>query len=238
MTLQPSLNLLLAQRLLPDFDTRRLVNWAVEAIADGYETESLSVLASMDGDGTPARDQCFRAAVRELRLSTDAEPQRLLRSYATYLARQVTNGRMASLTALKDLEKIYAASDYDSRYQPFYLLAEDLASLRAGRTAILTRDLHIDNVDNVIAGACAEFLEWEAININPHRWGAVYCFSCRHVDTPADRQNWLGGKPKNLVCRHCGSGAVGDFASDTDRERILEVAGNEPQGRHEGLAQP
>ena len=224
MPLQPSLNILLAQRLLGSYDSRRLVDWAGAALADGYLTGRLTELAGMADAPVVERERCFLEAITELDLALDADRDTLLRNYATYLARRVAKGYLEHTAALTDLQAIYVASDYDSRYQAFYLLAEDLAALHAGNTTVLTRDLTRENASNVISCACTDFLSWEAVGINPHRWGAVYCFSCGHVDASPQKANWLNGQRPRYVCSHCGSGRVGDFSEAEDRHRILEAA--------------
>ncbi len=224
MSLQPSLNLLLAQRLLPLFDSDRLVSWAAEALSDGYTSEHLSLLADMGGATHADRETVFLKAVRELGLATDAERDILLRTYACHLSRAVVRRNRPPELALGELRDIYLVSDFDSRYQLFYLLDEDLSSLKSGYSTVLTTDLRLDNADAMITLSCANFLSWEAVSINPHCWGAVYCFSCSHVDTPLENETWLGQQKPRLVCRLCGSAYVGDFAVEEDRRRILDAA--------------
>ncbi|WP_116127178.1 hypothetical protein [Lewinella sp. IMCC34183] len=224
MSLQPSLNILLAQRLLPGFDSRLLVTWAADALSDGYGGEGLVRLARMERSTPAARMACFSACVADLGLSTCAEPHSLLQHYAFYLARRVVRRKIDGFEGLEKLKSIYVASDYDSRYQAFYLLAEDLAALRAGGVVFLTKDLSADNGEELVLRTCTEFLSWESVNINPHRWGAVYCFSCHHVDAPVESGTWLSTKTSRPQCRLCGSRAVGSFSEEADRSRILAAA--------------
>ncbi len=52
MTLEELTLEILAERALTQFDSKKLVNWAVKVLELGYESENLFVLAGLDYDTT------------------------------------------------------------------------------------------------------------------------------------------------------------------------------------------
>ncbi len=50
---------LLAQRLLTYFDSKKFVDWAMILLQNGYESESLIILAGLDNDTTEVREKYF-----------------------------------------------------------------------------------------------------------------------------------------------------------------------------------
>ena len=50
---------ILAERALTQFDSKKLVDWAVKVLELGYESENLFVLAGLDNDPTEERENYF-----------------------------------------------------------------------------------------------------------------------------------------------------------------------------------
>ena len=69
MNIQDETYKILGQRLLDEFDSIKMVEWAVDAIKMGYDSESLIILAGLDFESTEERENYFWKSVKELNLN-------------------------------------------------------------------------------------------------------------------------------------------------------------------------
>lgn len=51
--------ILLAKKLMPGFDSQKYVDWAVDVLLADFESESLVILAGLDGYDTEERKNSF-----------------------------------------------------------------------------------------------------------------------------------------------------------------------------------
>src|SRR5690606_40208672 len=89
MTLQELTLNIFAERILTNFDSKKLVNWAVEVILLGYESENLYVLAGLDFESTEEREKYFIESLKDLQIEIETNEEKLIENYAITLTKKV-----------------------------------------------------------------------------------------------------------------------------------------------------
>ena len=226
MNLSTTLLQLQARRQTRDFVSQELVDWAVDALAAGYETEHLLMLAGADRDSREEKEAYFERAVRELAVPIPPANRTTLRTYASYLVQAGAEGTIGYRDALNQLLELYRLLDYEPRYLRLFELQEDLLTIDAGYPSLYSAHLSPDNAEQIVREAFAHFLAGEALGIDPWQPGRVYCFACGAVGAPATERDWLARLhllPGKEACGTCGSDRIAYFTDDTQRGGILEA---------------
>ena len=226
MDLQLSLHLLEARRAIRYGDEQALVDWAVDALFAGHDTESLVILAGMDGDPTWQQEEYFQQAVEELRLIRNPDKSDLLYRYGHYVARQVLDGELPPRDGLGQLAPVSAASDNGFFYQ-WELLQEDLVEVDNDRSSLYFQ-VTTDTADDVIRSLCRSLLVTHAIGKEIDRLDR-YCFACRTVVRPRRKpapKRWFFSRaqPQPPECPHCGSRDIAPLDREDVQEAILRAA--------------
>ena len=73
---------ILGERTCLPFDSKNLVDWAVNVLTLGYESENLVILAGLDFDTTEIREKYFWKSVEDLQIDTDRSDEEILEKYA------------------------------------------------------------------------------------------------------------------------------------------------------------
>lgn len=162
MNLQEETYIILAQRLLDQFDSKKLVEWAEHAMHLGYDSDSLIILAGLYYESTEEREAYFWKSVKELNLNIKKEASELISNYAKYVANAVVNMQLSPKSGLSKMCNICRSTGYDSKYIQFYELEEDMDSLNYEEYApVFNQGITKENVDEFIVGAFELFLECE-----------------------------------------------------------------------------
>ena len=225
MHLPTTLLHLQARRQLPGFESQELVNWAVDALAAGYETEHLLMLAGADRDSREEKEVYFERAVRELAIPLPPANRTTLQTYASYLVQAGAEGTIGYRDALNQVCEIYRLLDYEPRYLRLYELREDMLTMDAGYPSLYSANLSPDNAEQIVRETFSHFLTGETLGIDPWQADKVYCSTCGTVDAPTLQRDWLARLrllPAKPVCGHCGSGRIAYFTDDFRRGRILQ----------------
>lgn len=126
MTLEQLTLEVLAERILTESDSKKLVDWAIKVMELGYDSEDLYVLAGLDFDTTEEREKYFLKSMESLGLQTEKSKDELLESYAVSIAGKAISKDVSIDYAFNQLMKVVSASGYESRYLAFYEIREDL----------------------------------------------------------------------------------------------------------------
>lgn len=124
MNIQEETHKILGQRLLSEFDSREMVNWAVTAIELGYDSESLLILAGLDYDTTEERTKYFWQSIEELKVDIEREEFEFINDYAKYVAKAVLNDNLSPESGLVIMLDIYRSTAYNPKYVQFYEIEE------------------------------------------------------------------------------------------------------------------
>ncbi len=137
------------------------VDWAVEMLVAGFETEHLVILA---GESKPFNQfymqELAERVLEELHLDY-SDKDRAIKNYASYLIDEALDGRMDKIEVLRILDDIYIELD-----RPKYLY--DFSSLYNAKWDLLESDMQWywdgatkDNIDDIIIGY---FRQWVSDN--------------------------------------------------------------------------
>ena len=119
----------LGQKLLSWFDSQILVDWALDLLENGYETESLLILAGLDNTETEEREKYFWKCIKELNIDIDKKEIELIDFYVKSLTQEVLSGNVTPKFALKKMCEVVAKTDYSEKYIQFYMLDEEVEFL-------------------------------------------------------------------------------------------------------------
>lgn len=208
MTLQELTLNILAERILTTFDSKKLVNWAVEVILLGYESENLYVLAGLDFESTEEREKYFFESLKDLQIEIETDEEKLIENYAITLTKKVIDKEVDIDYGFQQMLKIVSASDYDQKYISFFEIDEDLDYLRYDSNTIFNYGLTLENSKEFILEEFRIFLEMETLKISTEERKKCYCEKCNNLNIPITETKYQLKKPfKYLVwsCGFCGS---------------------------------
>lgn len=215
---------LLAQRLFSYFDSKKLVDWAVIMLENGYDSESLIILAGLDSDSTVLREQYFWQAIEELKLDKSKSDIELIDDYAVYIAESVLCKKIDPKNGLLIMQEIVRATDYSNRYIPFYQLDEDLEYLKYDNRTIFNSGLSIENAETFIIKEFELFLDAKKLKIDNTLCESAYCNKCGLIKKPKvkNKRNIFGFvKNQYWVCSNCDSKDILHFRDQKGREMII-----------------
>jgi hypothetical protein len=225
MNLQEEIYRILGQRLLDEFNSIKLVEWAVNAMKMGYDSESLVILAGLDYESTEEREEYFWKSIKELNLDIQTEESELISYYANYVACEVLNRSISPLSGLKKMNALCQTTEYDSKYIQFYEISEDLDYLNYGsHPPIYNQGITKENTEQFIIREFELFLECEELGIDHETREMAFCNNCKKITTPELKTKYQLKRPftyQVFVCQNCHSNKIDSFASQAGKEKIL-----------------
>lgn len=118
---------LLARRYMGLATSEDVVAWAMEMLEEGYDTESLGILAGM---AKPLYwqeiEQYLRKAISELGWAMPANEESCLRAYVLDIARDIVDGRISPGEGCAEIYRIVLAQNYPEYLRAWIFLDEGL----------------------------------------------------------------------------------------------------------------
>ena len=204
MTLQELTLNVLAERILTQFDSKKLVDWAVQILELGFETESLNILAGLDFDSTEEREKYFWESLKDLKIEVEKNEEKLIENYALTLSKKVINKEIEVDFAFNQMLKIVSASGYDQKYIAFYEIDEDLDYLRYDNSVIFNSGLTLDNSKEYIFEEFEIFAEMETLKIPFEERRKCYCEKCKKLNIPITKNKYQFKRPFRYLIWSCG----------------------------------
>ncbi|MFV0225445.1 hypothetical protein OBJ96_10150 [Empedobacter falsenii] len=204
MTLQELTLNIFAERILTTFDSKKLVNWAVEVILLGYESENLYLLAGLDFESTEEREKYFIESLKDLQIEIETDEEKLIENYAITLSKKVVEKEVDIDYGFKQMLKIVTACDYDEKYIPFFEIDEDLDYLRYDNNTIFNYGLTLENYKEFILEEFKIFLEMETLKIPSEERKKCYCEKCNKLNIPITKRKYQLKKPFKFLTWSCG----------------------------------
>ena len=221
---------ILGQKLLDEFDSKEYVKWAINAAKEGYDSESLWILAGLDNESTEVREEYFWKTIEELNLEIEREEIELLNDYAIYLSNAVINKAISPRTGIKKMFELCRTSGYDEKYMQFYELDEDLDCLKYGDiTPIYNHEITEENADEIILNEFRLFIECEKFGVSKDTYESAYCNNCHQVNKPKLKTKYQLRRPRKYlqwICINCKSKNIDLFKSQIGKEKILKQMNN------------
>lgn len=208
MTLEELVLEILAERALTQFDSKKLVDWAVKVLSIGSESENLFILAGLDYGTTEERENYFWKSVKDLKIEIEKSEDELIEKYALTIANKAIRKEISVDYAFSQMLKIVSASEYDNRYIAFYEIDEDLDYLTYANSVLFNSGLTRENSKKFILEELKIFVQMENLKIPKGERSKSYCETCKKLNTPITKTKYQLRKPfKYMVwsCELCGS---------------------------------
>lgn len=150
MNLPPSTSEILAYKALGRLTEKGWLDWAYDMLIAGYETEYLLILAGME---QPLEHFEMRTltdkVLAELKLDY-SDTDKVITSFACYLANQSLKGEVESFEVLETLKDIHVELDLYSPLSYFYDLYYAKVDLLESEDQWYIDDVDRSNIDSVI----------------------------------------------------------------------------------------
>ena len=226
MDIQELTYLLLAEKNLTYFNSQKYVDWAVNLLENGFESESLVILAGLDSYSTEEKEKYFWESIKELGISIEKSDSESIDFYANFVAKQVIESKISPMIGLMKMLDIVRATDYSSKYIQFDFLDEDIDYLKYSGTTIFYTDLTLENKDEFIKEEFRLFLEMNHLQIDESLRDKSYCLDCSKLVKPALKTKLQLKKPHKYqvwVCSNCGSEKLEHSNNHKTKRKIIEI---------------
>lgn len=214
---------ILGQKLLSWYDSKVLVDWAVTLMQNGFDSESLVILAGLDKSDTDEREKYFWKSVNELNINVDKKEIDLINFYVDNLVDEVLSGNIPPKFALRQMCEIARKTDYSPKYMDFYMLDDEIDSIEYNGTAIFTNGLNKNNVDEFILNEFKLFKKVLNGDYSDYYKKAI-CNDCKQIMTPKLVTKYQFKSPfsyQAYVCEYCKSQNIDTFSSQAGKEKII-----------------
>lgn len=148
----------LADKLLQTDSGDQWVDWALEMLQHGYETENLIILAGL----TPPYNSFYLKEItgkvlKELDIRVGSDEQSI-KGFAYYLVHQSLEEKLDKIIVLKILKDICVRLDYEKSLYPFYLLYFAHQDLLVQPVQFYWEGAHPGNINEIIE---KHFINWK-----------------------------------------------------------------------------
>jgi len=201
-------NILLGEKLSTDFDSKKLVDWAVDLLQNNYDTESLCILAGLDHESTEVREKYFQESLKELKIEINKTDSELIDEYIIHIAKEVINDRIDPVKAVSIIYNIVVYKDYFSDYNEFFDLSEDLLNLEYDGRTIFNFGLTNSNKEKYIKEEFSLLLKFKELGVDQDIRIKYICDRCKKIIETKQKRVFPFIKKRYfpvLVCKQCGS---------------------------------
>ena len=214
---------ILGQKLLSWYDSKVLVDWAVTLMQNGFDSESLVILAGLDNSDTEEREKYFWQSVNELNINVAKKEIDLISFYVDNLVDEVLSENIPPKFALRQMCEIAKKTDYSPKYMDFYLLDDEIDSIEYSGNAIFTNGLNKNNIDEFILN---EFKLFKKVLNGDYSdyYNKAICNDCEQIMTPKLVTKYQFKSPfsyQAYVCEYCKSQNIDTFSSQVGKEKII-----------------
>ena len=217
---------LLAEKSLTYFDSQKYVDWAMVLLENGFESESLVILAGLDSYPTEEKEKYFWESIKELDIKIEKNDTELIDYYADFIAKQVLEDKINPIVGLGKMLDVVRVSNYSFKYTQFDLLDEDIDFLNYSQTTMFNVDLTLDNKEEFVKEEFRLFLEMNQLQIDDSLIDKSYCLNCNKFGKPVLKTKYQLKKPYKYqiwVCSNCGSVKLEHSNNHKTKRRIIEM---------------
>ena len=139
------------------------VNWAVEMLMAGFETENLIILA---GESSPYDQSELQVLTEKIFNELDinySDKEKIINDFVCYTIDKALNKEVDSFKVLSILTDIYVELDYQTDYKDFYFLHYAKEELDEMGTQWYWEGADKSNIDQIVE---TTFIKWKATHQN------------------------------------------------------------------------
>lgn len=159
LSLEKITTYIFAERMYTTFDSKKLVNWAIDVLNLGHSSENLYILAGLDNEFSYVREEYFLKSLYDLKLDINLSDDELLDVYALLIAENAVNEKLDLEIAFSKILNVLRISEYDEKYMEFYKISEDLDYLAYENEPIYNTSLNLNNYKEFIHKEFKSFIE-------------------------------------------------------------------------------
>jgi hypothetical protein len=223
-TLQEITYYLLGKQIFTHIDSKDYVDWAVQVLENGFDSENIRILAGLDNSDTEERLRYFQKSLDDLNIHIPTDQNEILKDFTTRLANNVIAGLESPKAGLKIMLDIVRASDYSARFMQFMDLDEDIDYVMYSGAPLFNSGLQKDNIDEMIVNEFKLFLQIESSDYNIRELS--YCKHCEKVMKAELKRNFSILKANRYnywCCSICGSKDLIHGSSQEGKIMILKT---------------
>ncbi len=214
----------IADRIIGKSDSKIYVDWAIDMISKGHESENILILAGLDHSDSEERENYLRECLHDLKIDYPADKKYLFNFYSINLSKKVIKGDITPQTGLTKMNELFFESDYANYLSAFQDLQEDIDYLKHSGQTIFNSGLKLKNIDKYIINEFQLFLDslkFEGKDFS----NKVICKKCDSVVEPEMKKKWsiLELKRQNFYCcPKCSSKDLSGWSSQTGKKLIID----------------
>lgn len=213
---------ILGQRIVTWYDGKLFVDWAVSLLKEGYESESLLILAGLDNESLDVCENYFQKALEELAIDVEINESDLIDYYVESVVQEVVTGKMQAEKGRQIMYDVTLKPGYIERYMQFCLLQDDLDSLEYLKTGTSIKGLSRDTVDEYIVKEFRIYQRLKLFDYSEYYTKSI-CHDCGEIMTAKWLTRYQFKKPftyQQSYCECCDSKNIDSFFSQEGREKI------------------
>lgn len=151
---------LMEMMVFDELDSIEFVNWAVNSLSSGYESESLIIWAGLDKSDTEERKEYFIKSLEELGVELIEIKSESIIDMAFHISKSVIKKQISEISGLGKMLLICRESNYDEKYMNFYQIRDDVDLISDGYTSNYIIDLTNENLREKLRMEFVKFLEY------------------------------------------------------------------------------
>ena len=201
MSIQEQTYYVIADRVIGKSDSKIYVDWAVDMISKGQETDNILILAGLDDSDSEERERYLRECLNDLKIDYPSDRKTLIDFYSIFLAKNVVNGIVSPKTGLIKMNELIYEADYSNEFIDFQYLQEDIDYLKNSGQTIFNSGLRLKNIDRFIINEFQLFLDKQKFKDKDLLKKAI-CKDCDSVIEPEIKVKWSFKelKRQNISC--------------------------------------
>ncbi|WP_019603127.1 hypothetical protein [Teredinibacter turnerae] len=119
---------LVSKRAIGQDEPKDYCAWAEALLYTDVEPENIPILASMDYERDPEREDIekyFQQSLKDLKLEIPSD-ENGIKLYASLIIENLFVGKITPLECVEKMEKLFSLADYDPKYGIWDYLSEDI----------------------------------------------------------------------------------------------------------------
>lgn len=161
MSIEQEVYGIMGEKLVTNYDYKKIVAWAYQLIVKGYESENLLILAGLGNKSSDVIDRYFKKTIEDLKISTDKSDKELIEIFALQLINEVVEEKIDPRDDLSLIQEIVIATDYSDRFIQFYALQEDLDYYNNLDNTVHNPEIDASKIEKSIIEEFKRFIEQE-----------------------------------------------------------------------------
>jgi hypothetical protein len=161
MSIEQEVYGIMGEKLVTNYDHKKIIAWAYQLIVKGYQSENLLILAGLGNESSDVIDIYFKKTIEDLKISTDKSDKELIEIFALQLINEVVEEKIDPRDGLSLMQEIVIATDYSDRFIQFYALQEDLDFYNNLDDTVHNPEIDASKIEKSIIEEFKRFIEQE-----------------------------------------------------------------------------